>query len=72
MKPTKAQRLTVKEMVLLLTGNGDREALEETADNLRKDLEAGAPVNPDGTINPARYGAWLEARLAAAEGGSRG
>jgi hypothetical protein len=30
-----------------------------TADMLRADIDAGAPTNPDGTINLVRYAAWL-------------
>lgn len=31
---------------------------------LRADIEAGAPVNPDGTINLLHYAAWLVRELA--------
>ncbi len=30
-----------------------------TAELLDEDIEAGAPVNPDGTINLIHYAAWL-------------
>jgi hypothetical protein len=30
-----------------------------TEDHLRSDIEAGAPVNADGTINLIHYAAWL-------------
>lgn len=30
-----------------------------TADMLEADIDAGAPTNPDGTINLVHYGAWL-------------
>ena len=37
-----------------------------TVDMLRTDIDAGAPVNPDGTINLVHYAAWIakETRLA--------
>jgi hypothetical protein len=31
---------------------------------LRQDVEAGAPVNPDGTINLIYYAAWLAREVA--------
>ena len=30
-----------------------------TADMIRADIDAGAPVNPDGTMNLIQYAAWL-------------
>ncbi len=39
------------------------------ADAVRADLAAGAPVNPDGTINLLAYAAWMLQRLAVQEGG---
>jgi hypothetical protein len=30
-----------------------------TEEMLRADVEAGAPTNPDGTLNLVHYGAWL-------------
>jgi hypothetical protein len=35
-----------------------------TEDMVREDLEAGAPCNPDGTINLISYTAWLVRALA--------
>jgi hypothetical protein len=40
----------------VLTAAGGRPITEEM---VRKDIEAGAPVNPDGTINLVHYAAWL-------------
>ena len=40
----------------LLTKAGGREIAAET---IRADIEAGAPVNRDGTINLVHYAAWL-------------
>jgi hypothetical protein len=31
---------------------------------IRSDLDAGAPANPDGTINLVHYGAWIIRRFA--------
>ena len=34
-----------------------------TVEMLREDLAAGAPLNPDGTLNLVHYGAWLVREL---------
>lgn len=39
------------------------------AEAVRADLAAGAPANPDGTINLLAYAAWMLQRLAVKEGG---
>jgi hypothetical protein len=36
-----------------------------TVDMLKADLAAGAPANPDGTINLVHYGAWLVREMSA-------
>ena len=33
-------------------------------DQIREDIEDGAPVNPDGTINLLHYAAWLAREVA--------
>jgi hypothetical protein len=43
-------------MQQILTAAGGRPVTDEM---VRKDIEAGAPVNPDGTINLIHYAAWL-------------
>lgn len=43
-------------LVRLLKQSGCRTISEET---LAADIEAGAPVNPDGTFNLVNYAAWL-------------
>ena len=53
MKPT---RLTVQQLVKVLRAAGSKNATEQT---VREDLDAGAPANPDGTINLVHYAAWL-------------
>lgn len=35
-----------------------------TVDAIRADIAAGAPTNPDGTMNLVVYGAWLVRELA--------
>ena len=42
-----------------------------TVENIREDIAAGAPVNPDGTVNLVHYAAWLamHARRSIGEGG---
>jgi hypothetical protein len=40
-------------------------AQRTTLDTIRADLAAGAPANPDGTINLIHYAAWLVRELAA-------
>lgn len=47
--------LTVEQTARLLSAAGGRPVPEEM---IRKDIEAGAPVNADGTINLIHYAAW--------------
>ena len=42
------------------------------ADDVRADIDAGAPSNPNGTLNLVHYAAWLVRQLAAQGGGTRG
>ena len=48
--------LTLADAARLLTRAGGQPV---TVDMLKADLAAGAPTNPDGTINLVHYGAWL-------------
>ncbi len=48
--------LTLANAVRLLTRAGGQPI---TVDMLEADLAAGAPTNPDGTINLVHYAAWL-------------
>jgi hypothetical protein len=48
--------LTLADAARLLTRAGGHPV---TVDMLKADLAAGAPANPDGTINLVHYGAWL-------------
>ena len=48
--------LTVADAVKVLRAAGSEHL---TQDALRADIEAGAPTNPDSTLNLAHYAAWL-------------
>jgi len=48
--------LSVPDVVRLLVKSGARNISEE---KVRSDIEAGAPLNADGTINVVHYAAWL-------------
>ena len=56
--------LPVDQAAALLRRAGSQRATPEV---LRGDLAAGAPANPDGTINLIAYGAWLVRALATRE-----
>lgn len=55
----KLTALPREKLVLLLQQAGSRTISAET---LAADLEAGAPQNPDGTVNLIAYAAWLARR----------
>jgi len=48
--------MTLQQVARVLTAVGARYA---TVENIRRDIEAGAPVNADGTVNLVHYAAWL-------------
>ena len=48
--------LTVAQVSQVLSAAGGRRITE---DMLRADIDAGAPVNADGTMNLVHYAAWL-------------
>jgi hypothetical protein len=48
--------MTLQQAARVLVAVGARHA---TVENLRRDIEAGAPVNADGTVNLVHYAAWL-------------
>ena len=56
--------LTVVHMQQILAAAGGRPVTEEM---VRKDIEAGAPVNADGTINLVQYAAWLVREMTRAD-----
>ncbi|HOA76019.1 MAG TPA: hypothetical protein PLP01_08140 [Phycisphaerae bacterium] len=48
--------LSVEEVSRLLSAAGGKRI---TAEQIQADLDAGAPVGPDGKINLVHYAAWL-------------
>lgn len=53
--------LSVPDVVRLLVKSGARNISEE---KVRSDIESGAPVNADGTMNVVHYTAWLAREVA--------
>ncbi len=53
--------LTVAQAAKVLSAAGGRRITE---DMLRTDIDAGAPVNTNGTINLVHYAAWLVREMA--------
>ncbi len=53
--------LTVAQAAKVLSAAAGRKIGEEL---IREDLAAGAPANPDGTINLLHYAAWLVREVA--------
>ena len=53
--------LTVAQAAKVLSAAGGRRITEEM---LRADIDAGAPVNVDGTLNLVHYTAWLLKEMA--------
>ena len=53
---THLNALTCRQMATLLRHAGARHV---TADQVRADIAAGAPTNPDGTLSLVPYTAWL-------------
>jgi len=52
----KITALSVTDLATLLRRSGSRTISEEA---IRRDIEKGAPANPDGTVNLINYTAWL-------------
>ena len=48
--------LTADQIAKILSSAGGRRISEEM---IRADIDAGAPTNPDGTVNLVNYTAWL-------------
>lgn len=71
----KVTALAVLDLAKLLSKSAGKSV---TAEMIRYDIEAGAPVNADGTVNLVHYAAWLVAaspptldfRLSALDGGT--
>ena len=56
--------LTVEQTAKILSAAGGRKIIEEM---IRLDIDSGAPVNADGTINLVRYVAWLVSELSSGD-----
>ena len=54
--PASSTALTVAQLAKILSAAGGRRITEEM---IRLDMDAGAPVNPDGTVNLLHYTAWM-------------
>jgi hypothetical protein len=54
--PATPTALTVAQMAKVLSAAGGWRVTEEM---VRADIDAGAPANPDGTLNLVHYAAWL-------------
>ena len=52
----KITALSLADLAALLSRVGGKPV---TAEMIRADIDAGAPANPDGTINLVHYTAWL-------------
>ena len=57
----KITALSVPDVAKVLSKSGGKPVTEAM---LRKDLETGAPANPDGTVNLLHYAAWLVQEVA--------
>lgn len=53
--------LTIDQTAKILSSAGGRRIGEEM---IRADIDAGAPTNPDGTLNLVRYTSWLVREVA--------
>lgn len=58
----KVTALPLADLARLLSKSAGRTISPEM---LRRDIEAGAPVNPDGTVNLVHFAAWLVKEVAA-------
>lgn len=55
-EPPRITAIQQDKLMVILRKSGSREVSSET---ITADIEAGAPVNEDGTINIVEYAAWL-------------
>ncbi len=60
-KSAKITALNAEQLAKVLSAAGGRRITEEM---IRADMDAGAPVNPDGTVNLIHYTAWLVKEMA--------
>lgn len=62
--PVNPQGLRLDDLARILSASGPRPVTVET---LQADIDDGAPVNPDGTINVIQYTAWLVREMGRAD-----
>ncbi len=62
--PVNPQGLRLEDLARILSASGPRPVTVET---LQADIDDGAPVNPDGTINVIQYTAWLVREMGRAD-----
>lgn len=67
--PLQITALSLDNAVKLLSRMGARRM---TVEVLKHDIEAGAPTNPDGSINLLSYGAWVVGRMGSGQDGQAG
>jgi hypothetical protein len=58
------QALSLEDVARILTASGWKPV---TVDMVRDDIDDGAPVNPDGTINLVTYAAWCVREMSRAD-----
>ena len=59
--PLSPTALSLHYVVQILARSGAQRATQE---RVEADIRAGAPVNPDGTVNMLHYSAWLAREVA--------
>jgi hypothetical protein len=59
--PVDPKRLSPDDLARLLAAAGSKHG---TATTVAADIDAGAPTNPDGTVNLVQYAAWLVKEMA--------
>ena len=62
--PLNPQALSLEDVARILTASGWKPV---TVDMVRADIDDGAPVNPDGTINLVHYAAWIVREMGSAD-----
>ena len=62
--PLNPQALSPEDVARILTASGWKPV---TVEMVRDDIDDGAPVNPDGTINLVQYAAWLVKEMSRAD-----
>ena len=62
--PLNPQALSLEDVARILTASGWKPV---TVDMVRADIDDGAPVNPDGTINLVKYAAWIVREMGRAD-----